>query len=360
MFNKTKKTNTKEDNSQSKSLPELSFDIYKMPKHYKVGRFEEKKNISHSAHKKGADINNLVDTNSATSSPHPVHQRNKKLGFVLLLAGVVFLGFLIYLIVSYAGGSSFSLTSIFGNNTDNANLPQQNLGGKDIVDIMKENNISNEEENTSEEATQEENTEEVISEETSATGTPEMVETPKFLDSDGDALSDSEELLLGTDKFKADSDDDGYSDLQELKNLYNPIGVGSLVKNINISEYKSTFFKYSVLHPFVWEVNALNDDSSVIFSIDKNSFIQILVEENTEKQNIRAWYASRFFDFIDEKELVQTKNWQGIYSPDKTAFYLTDNGMKNVYTILYNIPEGQEQIFINIFNMMINSFSVNQ
>lgn len=356
MFKKTKKADNIENNSNPKDSAELSFVVYKMPKHYKVGRFDEKKSVSSSSSKKEIKLGAPVSPDTISNSSHPIHQRNKKLGFILLLTGLVLLGFLVYLIISYANNSNFSLTKIFGSGSSNS--AQQNLGGKDIVDIVKENNINNEEEvsEESEEATSTE--EEIILEEEATSTIPEMLETTKFLDSDSDGLSDEEELLLGTDKLKIDSDGDGYTDLQEIQNLYNPIGEGALNKNVNISQYQSKSLGYSVLYPFAWEVNALLDDSSVIFSVDKNSFIQILVEENPDKQNIRAWYANRFFDLIDEKDLIKNQNWQGVYSSDGMAFYLSDTGMKNVYTILYNVPVGQEKIFSNIFNLMIKSFSV--
>lgn len=48
------------------------------------------------------------------------------------------------------------------------------------------------------------------------------------IDSDFDGLLDNEEGLLGTDKFKSDTDNDGYSDLAEIENGYNPLGEGKI------------------------------------------------------------------------------------------------------------------------------------
>lgn len=47
-----------------------------------------------------------------------------------------------------------------------------------------------------------------------------------YLDSDTDGLYDNLEDTIGTDKNKADSDGDGYSDKTELTNGYNPLGSG--------------------------------------------------------------------------------------------------------------------------------------
>lgn len=47
-------------------------------------------------------------------------------------------------------------------------------------------------------------------------------------DTDGDSLSDLEELLYGTDPNLADTDGDGFDDFTEIRNGYNPLGEGKL------------------------------------------------------------------------------------------------------------------------------------
>ena len=48
-------------------------------------------------------------------------------------------------------------------------------------------------------------------------------------DTDGDGLSDQEEMFLGTDINKADTDDDGYPDGAEIEAGYNPLGEGKFM-----------------------------------------------------------------------------------------------------------------------------------
>ncbi len=47
-------------------------------------------------------------------------------------------------------------------------------------------------------------------------------------DSDGDGLPDTIEASLGTDSRNADTDSDGYGDLQEVQNGFDPLGEGAL------------------------------------------------------------------------------------------------------------------------------------
>jgi len=48
------------------------------------------------------------------------------------------------------------------------------------------------------------------------------------LDTDGDGLSDTIEVAIGTDASKSDSDGDGFSDRDELLAGYNALGEGKL------------------------------------------------------------------------------------------------------------------------------------
>lgn len=48
-------------------------------------------------------------------------------------------------------------------------------------------------------------------------------------DLDQDGLTNSEEAFYGTDPARADTDNDGYSDYDEVQSGYNPLGEGRLL-----------------------------------------------------------------------------------------------------------------------------------
>ena len=332
----------KKNQKETESItPDPVFNIHRMPQNYKSGRFE----ISSSG----------GGTNITPTKEH--QQKNKKIGLIIMIFGLILVIFLGYLIFSYISNPNFSFNSLFNfgkkkeiinvdNNIDNSvNIIKEDQAEEVVEENITEENSQDEESVAEIEDIEEENLEE------------EFVYV--FLDSDSDGLSDEEEYLLGSNYLQVDSDDDGYEDLSEVLNLYNPMGINKLIDNINIDEFKNNSFNYSILYPKTWDRSVLSDESSVIFSINDNSFIQILVEKNEGQQNIGSWYGSRFFSFIDSEDIIITDDWNGLYSQDGSAFYLTDKNLENVYTILYNFPENQPQPYINIFKTIINSFQLN-
>lgn len=336
------KTQEEKDNpGLDKKANEPVFDIIKMPKGYKVGRFE-------------AEENDSVSGEKDNSSNHQHHKKNKKIGAIIIVVGVVFIVFLAYLIFSYIVNPNFSLTSIF--NFSNKNLTEQN--NAPIDDILKEAPVN--------EVVSENEVENIAS--TSATSTEEITTTTEetgeidsnlnnsIIDADSDGLSNDEELILGTDFSSQDSDGDTYNDLSEALNLYDPAGNKKLINNPNISKYDNKSFGYSVLYPTAWDKNILSDESSAIFSINTNSFIQILVEPNESKMDIGTWYTSRFFNVVSTSSIFKKSGFSGVYSDDGLALYLTDENKNNIYTILYSLPEGQPQRHKNLFQIIVNSF----
>lgn len=339
----------KEDNDLNLDKKvEPVFGIHKMPKNYKIGRFDEIKKID------------SIDSSEIKKPPKTESNNKKKLVFILIIAGVIFVLFLAYLVFSYIKNPNFSLFN-FSKSNDSAEVKNQEPL------IKTENIITEPENNTS-------TIENQFNEEETATSSEEITDIIDenlileeenagnilyaFLDSDNDGLSDEEENIFLTNVLEIDSDNDNFSDLTEVLNLYNPAGTGALINNENIKEYKNNSFNYSFLYPEKWEMSVLSDSSSVIFSINDVSFIQVLVERNDEKQDIKNWYSSRFFDNIDDLELINKNNWSGVYSEDKLAFYLIDKSFENVYTILYNPSINQSYSHINIFQMIVNSFDV--
>lgn len=193
-----------------------------------------------------------------------------------------------------------------------------------------------------------------------ATSSEATSSQPEFLppvDSDGDGLYDEEELTLGLNLNLTDTDNDGYSDLAEINNNYNPAGGGKLAANSKLINYFDAQAGYEVLSPKDWLVKTLKDNYTTIFTAPDNSLIQISVQDNPDKQSILVWYDNSFPDTVVTYDKIRsTDNWDGIMGDDNLNFYLTDKKRTNIYVISY-IPALEERLaFPNIFKLLINSF----
>ena len=335
---KRKKTKTEDTKA---NVPEPVFKVHRMPKGYKSGRFE---------------------SSAFSSSPSKEKSSggsNKKVGLLIISLGSITVVFLIYIIISYLSQPDFSLGGIFKFKSSNTAVKPSPvvLNEKEpAISLINEEEpvVIEEEEDLELDLDIEEDL--IIDEENNMEEEVEV--SVSFLDSDGDGLSDQEEVLIGTNPLESDSDGDGYDDFTEVSNLYNPLGSGLLKDNRNIQELQDDNLVYSVLYPSSLEPSISNDGHNTLFFLDDNSFIQILLEENEGQQNITSWYGSRFFSFIDNSEIIEKDTWSGFYTSDGSSFYLGDHDRKYVFTILYNFPENQNPLYMNIFKMMINSFQL--
>jgi len=186
------------------------------------------------------------------------------------------------------------------------------------------------------------------------------IEILPVLDFDSDGLTDDEEIVLSTSLEKSDSDEDGYADLLEILSGYDPLGSGSLAQSRFITRYQNTTSNYSVLHPAAWDLKALNNNFTIIISAPDNSLFQISTQDNSKIQNIISWYEETFpaEDKVYER-LKQGKNWEGIMGEGGLNFYLTDNARQNIYVISYIPIISGRLAYLNIFQMIINSFMIN-
>ncbi len=194
-----------------------------------------------------------------------------------------------------------------------------------------------------------------------ATSTPEMNEPTIFTpgaDRDGDGLTDKEEAVFGSSPNNMDSDSDGYNDLAEVNNLYNPAGQGKLELSPLVKSYSNTTYKYSLLYPSSWSLNKIGGDDSVIIQSSDNHFIQIIVQPNSQKESIEDWYKEQFGVAELLREIFAQDGWRGIKSDNDLILYLTDSNNNYLYTITYNLGENTALEYKNIFEMLVKSFVI--
>lgn len=178
-------------------------------------------------------------------------------------------------------------------------------------------------------------------------------------DSDKDGLSDREELLLGTKRNMADSDSDGYEDLSELGNLYNPAGEGKIIVNPGIKKFTNPSYRYVLYYPEVWPVSKVGNDDSVVFTMDNNQFIQIIVQANTEEQTLDEWYQKTFsVELVEPEQKIYKKGWDVIKGENDLVVYLRHPETPNIFTMTYNLGVVETLFYENIFTLMVNSLEL--
>jgi len=188
----------------------------------------------------------------------------------------------------------------------------------------------------------------------------QAVSAAPITDSDNDGLNDDEEKILGTDSQVADSNNNGYTDLVEINNGYNPATSGKLSANENLAEYSSKTFGYKILYPKAWNVSVLNNEATTIFTAPDSSIIQISIQENSDKQGILGWYGNTFpEETLTYDKLKSTDSWEGIWGSDGINFYLTDKAKKNIYVVSFISAVDGRVAYPNIYNLMINSLIIN-
>lgn len=193
---------------------------------------------------------------------------------------------------------------------------------------------------------------------TAQTGTVNQNPT-QATDDDQDGLSNVEETALGTDLKKADSDGDGYSDLEELNNGYNPTGPGKLAADSKLTTYLNTTFSLSFLYPSAWDKSVASTDDSIILTAPDRQFIQVLIQPNAEREDIASWYKKTFsVETIPAAQLLSNTNWDGVKTPDGQTAYLTNKDKSYIFVLTYNLGSSSVLNYKNIFEMVLRSFTL--
>ena len=293
-------------------------------------------------------------------------------GIVLLV--VLFVGFYFYISQQNAGSSSLLRDQ---SETSVETPPTAPTTAQPPTQATEENKKSSERTSTVTEAEENKQSEKLATGATttavgadtsSATGTKIIVAqeastTSTTLrpagDIDQDGLSDIEEVLLGTAPDSRDSDGDGFDDFSELRNLYNPAGSGHLIVNSNISKYSNGTYKYAIHHPSQWKLETIGGEESVLFRMDNNQFIQIIVQSNTKGQTINEWYQEQFDAIaVKDEQRLYKKGWTGVKSKDGLIAYLLHPKGSHIFTLTYNIGLQNVIEYKNIFEMMINGLEI--
>lgn len=187
---------------------------------------------------------------------------------------------------------------------------------------------------------------------------PEAIQYTIGEDRDGDGLLDKEEDLLGSNKDSTDSDSDGYADLSETLNLYNPAGKNKLVDNTSIRSYLAEDQSFYLLYPSKWVRTFNSKDGSVVFRSSDDHFIQLMIENNDKNESLDNYFKT-ILNLTEIKDSWRRTNdtWQGIMTEDGLQIYMMGTKKDKIYILRYS-PSDTVLEYPNIFQMMIKSFVI--
>jgi len=358
---------------EDKIIEEIS--VHKMPKDYKSGSFSYDEYFGAVKKTVATPPNNLTPVAKTQVAPSPVVAATtaptgkptaiksdagktapKKMGIFIMIGAIVAILALAYFLISYLSPNFFN----FGasktvvpavKNPNVISSSTNNVSGNNNLTPTSTEVIST---STIEVATSTATSSPVVTPATSTVSTPSGL---TLFDSDLDGLNDQEELALGLDINKTDTDGDGYNDLAELSGLYNPSGAGKIDQDANLVKYTNPVYKYSVLYPKLWKKESVDKDSAIIFTADDNSFIQVVAQANDKKQNIKDWYEAEFLQVVAANQMIKVAGVDAVSSLDGLNIYFTDKASKNIYVISYTPIVANNLAFREILEMILGTFT---
>lgn len=185
---------------------------------------------------------------------------------------------------------------------------------------------------------------------------------PYGIDSDGDGLTDIEELIFKTNSGLKDTDSDTYNDKEELINLYDPTKIDAkLLDDVSLARvFIQEDLKYSFVYPASW-VSQTKDAQSqdvIVFETQDKDFIKIQFKQNPQELSAKNWYLNGSPD-VSASDLSDYKNQNniiGIRSKDNLNVYL-GVGTK-IYIISYISINTEKLNYPSILDLIANSFKV--
>ncbi len=189
--------------------------------------------------------------------------------------------------------------------------------------------------------------------------TPDNLQYTRGEDRDSDGLTDKEEDLLGSNKDSTDTDKDGYNDLSETLNLYNPSGNNKLVDNTSIKSYLAENKSFYLLYPSKWVRTFNSKDQSVIFRSSDDHFIQLMIDNNDKNVDLDE-YVKEMLSLTTIKDSWRRTGdaWQGIVTEDGLQIYIMGTKQDKVYILRYSPSDNNVLEYLNVFQAMIKSFVI--
>jgi len=179
------------------------------------------------------------------------------------------------------------------------------------------------------------------------------------VDSDQDKLTTAEETSFQTDKNNKDTDGDGFSDGEEVLNLYSPIGANKAFLNVSglVASYENKETGYVVWTPQDWIFRGLDiGNREVIFNSPNGDSVTINSEPNDQQLSIEQWYSARNPGVnLSTLRTQQVGGYKALRSQDGLTVWLT-NGQQ-IFTIAYQKGNNGAINYPTVLELMLKTFN---
>lgn len=188
------------------------------------------------------------------------------------------------------------------------------------------------------------------------------VVTPENIDVDDDGLSYEEEATYSTNVNLKDTDRDGFSDGQEIINLYNPLLPNQkLVDSSLVTVFVNNMYGYSFYRPSKWLADTVDgalDQVNIIPDSESGESFLISVVPNEGQLTLDQAF-NEYTSILGQKSDYQNYSLAGqpaYRSLDGTKVISVND--KFIYLITYDLGLDQDLNYFNTsFEMMLNSFT---
>ncbi|MFH1611319.1 MAG: thrombospondin type 3 repeat-containing protein [Patescibacteria group bacterium] len=208
----------------------------------------------------------------------------------------------------------------------------------------------------------------VVIDETPETVVEPIVEVPQEIvagnDLDSDGLTDVEEAMYGTNPRNPDSDNDTFLDGNEVFHRYSPLGTApqTLLDTGAVKEYLSKDGSFTLTYPTQWTVAGVVDSSleqteEIVFRTNSTATVRLVLSKLAD-ETFDQWYMKNALDgrTVQLETTLTKQGYVAHQSPDDLVAYVIAGD--SVFTFHYDLADEKEIVYMQTFQMMINSFSM--
>ncbi|MBP7992094.1 MAG: hypothetical protein KAZ30_00365 [Candidatus Magasanikbacteria bacterium] len=164
------------------------------------------------------------------------------------------------------------------------------------------------------------------------------------IDADSDTLTDLEEEIFDTDSSLFDSDSDGYSDGQEVLNLYNPKGISPvrLAESGLVREFTHPRDVYRLYYPISWQAGSVDAGSNtMLFTAGNGDYVEVRIFTKNNTEDFSGWFGRVAKD-------EQITDLQTVSNAFKTSYYMRKDNL-----VLYVDMPGQ--VVVILYHPLVNA-----